>query len=158
MAKRSYKKIILVILSSVFILLVVFAVGMYVGFKKAKETFPFIGGLFAAGMSGQYAYMQYMNADYDEAKKALLGFINLLDEMKSQGLPPDKFGGKGMYFFDTGLTYARLALLEEKFGNSEEKERYMSEAKNRFEAAGWGDFSEDKIREVLEKLDKQLEL
>lgn len=63
--------------------------------------------------------------------------------------------GNQFHYFDSGLAYARLSLLEEKAGNISEKEKAMKKAIESFQLARWKDYSGLMIREFLKKLDNE---
>lgn len=149
----NYKNVIVKIV----VLLLVFGlgavVGGYFGFKKVGEPMQSLNTLLTVATNSQYACLQYQNAQYSEAKKALLDYLSLLKELNDKGLVKDRYDQR-MYNVESGLTYARLALLEEKAGNITEKQKAMEDASKRFQLAGWKDYSESKIREVLKRIDE----
>ncbi len=104
---------------------------------------------------GQIAGLQYQNTDYKEAKETLVNFINLMDELKAKGEITDI--DQKSYYVDRGLSFARLALLEEKAGNKSETAKNIQEATKMFQMAGWKDYSEDRIRFFVNRIDKKWE-
>ena len=61
--------------------------------------------------------------------------------------------GGTILYTDIGLDYARLALLEERQGKSDEMSEYFAKSLEAFEAAGYKDFDIDKVREWVAMLD-----
>ena len=154
MERKNYKTLILRLLTLVLVFVLGMAVGGYIGFKNASVPFIFMNQMFRLGFATEYASLQYSNAGYAEAKEALLKLINLFEELKNEGWYDKQ---KCKYYVDTGLTYARLSLLEEKNGNISVKETFMRQAIDRLQRAGWRDYSEQRIREVVERQDKENE-
>ena len=97
--------------------------------------------------SAVHAYSQYQQAAPEEARQALLAYLDLLEKM-------DRAGGRE-YYLDSGLTYARLALLEEKSGSAEKARECFDKARKSFEDAGWKPYSDQKIREIIARIDRQ---
>jgi len=54
------------------------------------------------------------------------------------------------------MTYGRLAILEEKYGNPKEYEKYMREASKGCEEINWRDCSPERIRQLIERLNRKL--
>ncbi len=140
------------------IIMAVFALGLLVGlgigYKKIAEPLDSMRTLLLAASQGEIAAGQYLNGNYEEAKAALLNYISFLDDLKSKGLvEKEKYLGTRAYYYDRGLSYARLALLEEKAGNSAETKMNMQEASKMFQMAGWKDYSEVRIRYFVERID-----
>ena len=151
-----HKRITLIV-----VIVAVFGLGVLTGyvlaFKKFREPLASMRTLLILSAQSQIAGMQYLNTDYEEAKKALTKYITLLDEMKAKGeLTDNKFDLKA-YYVDRGLSFARLALLEEKAGNKSEMTKDMQEASKMFQSAGWKDYSEERIRFFRDRLDKKWE-
>jgi len=132
-------------------------VGLEIGYKKIAEPLDSFRIMFIVSMAEQEASLQYMNANYKEAKESLIKLINLLDDMKSKGLIEEKYFNVHSFYIDKGMAFARLALLEEKEGNQLETSKNMEEASQMFKMANWTDYSEARIRFVLDKLDKKHE-
>ena len=87
-----------------------------------------------------FAILQYQQADAQHARQALLGFVNFAKQIDH--LPdgqPDK-----ILLTDVGLSYVRLARLEEQAGNTELSQQYVSLAQDSFKAAG-RDYSRETI-------------
>ena len=106
--------------------------------------------LAAISYYAEYASVQYQNASYSEAKEALLKFVDLMDQSRSNNTFVEE-----SYYFDTGVAYGRLALVEERKGNNKAAQEYFREAQSRFQSAGWRDFSETKVRDFLLNLDER---
>jgi len=157
MKKKNLKKLLLVSLLCVLFFVAGVVVGKYIQFYGSMKEFwkndESMGMLFVLASYGQYADLQYRNASYDDAKKALLDFIALRDKVKGK---EGRFFGEKTYYVDTGLAYSRLALLEERFGHREEMQKYFKKAQKRFQSAGWTNISEAKIREILHRLDSKV--
>ena len=144
------------------IILAVFAIGLFVGFgigyKMTADPLNSMRTLILVASQGEITAGEYLNANHEEAKAALLNYISFLDDLKSKGLiEKEKYLGARVYYYDRGLSYGRLALLEEKVGNTAEAKINMQEASKMFQMVGWKDYSEAKIRYFVERLDKKWE-
>ena len=143
------------------IIIAVFAIGLLVGRQITYRKFAAyplnsMRTLSMVSVQGDIAKTQYLYANHKEAKAALLNYINLLDDLKSKGMvEKEQYFNLGSYYAIRGLTYARLALLEEKAGNTAGAKMNMQEAIKMSQMAGWKDDSEPKIRDALERLDKK---
>ena len=143
------------------VLVLVFSLGLvaggYVCYRTTVLPLTFMNTMFRLELASEYAALQYTNAGYPEAKEALLKVINLFEDFKKKGLYDNqKLLAGRKYYVDTGLTYARLSLLEEKNGNISEKDKFMRQAVDSLQHAGWKDYSEKRIREVVERQDKEI--
>jgi uncharacterized protein YneF (UPF0154 family) len=152
MERKKLKSVILRGLVLVLAFSLGLAAGGYIGYRMAAAPFIFMNTMFRVGLATEYANLQYCNAGYPEAKEALLKLISLFEDLKNKEWYENR---KRVYYVETGLTYARLSLLEEKNGNISEKDKFMRQAINRLQQAGWKDYSEKRIREVVERLDRQ---
>jgi hypothetical protein len=56
---------------------------------------------------------------------------------------------------ETGVTYVRLAMLEEAAGNSPASQTWMQQAQTILKQAGWKDCSETHLKELVQALNKQ---
>ncbi len=155
---KNYKNRIVqgVIIMAVFVLGLL--VGLEIGYKRIADPLDSMRTLLLVATQGEIAGTQYFNANYEEAKAALLNYVNFLDDLKSKGMvEKEKYLGPRTYYIDRGLSYARLALLEEKVGNTAEAKINMQEASKMFQMVGWKDYSETRIRYFLERLDQKYE-
>jgi hypothetical protein len=126
------------------------AVGCYVGYEclgKPKQFFNALGPQFLAS---QYAYLQYREAKYPEAKAAMEAFVRLLDRPDYPEHPWLDARGRAS---DKGLALARLALLEERAGHGAEATQRWTDAEQAMKSAGWKNPSRDHIRSIVTRLD-----
>lgn len=157
MERKNYKAVTVRVLVLVLVFALGLAVGGYIGYRYAAVPFILWDTMTRLEIATDYAGLQYSNAGYPEAKEALLKLINLFEDLKKKGWYDNKKMIAGRkYYVDTGLTYARLSLLEEKNGNISEKDKFMRQAIDRLQRAGWKDYSEQRIREVVERQDKEI--
>lgn len=152
MEKKANRKLLKTLILNILFLIIGLAVGLYFGWTQMGKPSRSMERLFAVTGYLQYASMMYQNAEYKEAKEALLQLISLMDELKNaKGI--DYFDIK-MYQVDILATYARLAILEERFEHANESTKYMNEAIKRCQAIGWRDCSSKRIRELIDKTDR----
>lgn len=156
MERRNYKTAMLKVLLLVLVFALGLGVGGYVGYKYAAVPFILWNDMYRLGFATDYADLQYYNAGYSEAKEALLKLITVFEHLNKDGwYDKEKHIAGKKYYIDTGVTYARLSLLEEKNGNMVEGENFMRQAMDRLQRAGWKDYSEKKIRDLVERWDRE---
>jgi hypothetical protein len=105
------------------------------------------------GLHREASSQQYKDANYTDAHSALTEYIEVL----KQGLLNvcnDSFLTEESIYYDLGLTYARLALLEEKQGNDKAMNEYFEMSLEAYKAKGYEDFSIEKIREYVNFIDE----
>jgi hypothetical protein len=56
---------------------------------------------------------------------------------------------------ETGVTYVRLAMVEEAAGNLPASQTWMQKAQSTLKQAGWKDFSEAHLKDFVQALNKQ---
>jgi hypothetical protein len=56
---------------------------------------------------------------------------------------------------ETGITYARLAMVEEAAGNLAASQTWMQKAQTTLKQAGWKDYSEAHLKEIVQARNKQ---
>lgn len=148
------KRPILIVLMSISLLALGFAGGTYFGWTKLGKSSRSMERLFGTAGYAQYVAMEYQYANYRDAKKALLDYITMLDEgEKIKGIDDLNYR---MYQVDIMISYVRLAILEDRNGNPKESEKYMREATKRCQDVKWKDCSPEKIRQLVEQLDRKL--
>ncbi|UCD84512.1 MAG: hypothetical protein JSU92_14795 [Deltaproteobacteria bacterium] len=154
--KKNYKKTILIVFICLFMLLIGAVSGFHYGIKIGREIHKSLNGILALSWSGQLVMLQYNNADYEKGKEALQAHISLIEKIMEGDEKIGEHTREDMYLIDLGLSYARLALLAEKHENIGESKGYMSKAAEYFKTAGWKDYSESKIREVVNFFDSNI--
>jgi len=150
-ANMNKKKLFLSILIGLCLIGLGFGGGTYFGWTKFGRASRSMERLFGMAGYAQYTAMEYQYAEYAEAKKTLLQYIAVLD---SQRETKDLDAcDRRMYRVEAMLSHIRLALLEEKNGNTKEADKYLREASKRCQDAHWKDCSLEKIRQVVERSD-----
>jgi hypothetical protein len=139
-------------LSCIVLLAIGFAAGTYYGWTHLGKFSRSVQTLFSMAGYSQYVFLEYQNASYSQAKKALLEYIDLIDDLKKERGADQHYR---MLQTDAMMSYARIAFLEEKNGNLSEYEKYMQKAIKRCEALGWKDCSPDKIRQFVERIENK---
>lgn len=94
---------------------------------------------------------QYMYADSEHARSALLTYANLVEEMERA--KPDK-----AMRFALNVTYTRLALIEDEKNSPEESQAYMTKAQYWYKAAGGQDHSDADMKAAVMRRDDLLGL
>ena len=92
---------------------------------------------------------QYVYADSEHAQRALLTYVNLLEEMDRA--KPDKGLESGLSF-----NYTRLALLSDEKNNPDESHAYITKAQYWNRASGGKDYSEDYMKAAMMRIDDRL--
>jgi hypothetical protein len=95
------------------------------------------------------AGLQYKHADRDHARKAQLDLLTFMDYAEANQLATDK----KTLEIDRGLTYMRLAVLDDKSGDLEASRRHISAAAKTLQI---DDTSETHLRQIIAKMDSSL--
>jgi hypothetical protein len=148
-----HKRTLLIALAILGVFALAVLTGYELGFRKFREPLASMSSLLILSAQGQIVGLQYQNADYKEAKEALMNYINLMDELKAKG--EITAIDQKSYYVDRGLSFARLSLLEEKAGNKSEMTKDIQEASKMFQIAGWKDYSEERILYFVNRIDKK---
>ena len=106
-----------------------------------------------------YAFVQYREANYEEAKAALDQFAAYLEGLKpasGQWQPGEAplSDEKGLAF-DRMLTYARLALRAERANRPDEALGYWRRAEHHAQALHWEQPTAERIRATVTRLDSE---
>lgn len=83
-------------------------------------------------------------------------FLNLILDT-AQKVKPQLTDPAALTLIDveTGLTYVRLAVMEEAEGNTPASQTWMGKAQTTLKQAGWKDCSAEHLKEVIQALKKQ---
>jgi hypothetical protein len=150
----------LAIVWSVLMLLAGASLGMWIA--TSAQIHQMSGWTVAAldsARRSQYAFSQYREADYDEAKTALVQFAAYLEGLKpaSPAWQPGEAAltdEKGLAF-DRMLTYGRLALRAERANRPQEAIDYWQRAERHAQALKWEQPTRDRILETVTRLDTE---
>jgi|HubBroStandDraft_1064217.scaffolds.fasta_scaffold03381_4 hypothetical protein len=93
--------------------------------------------------------LQYKHADADHAKQSQQDLLSFMDHAEANQLTADKRTVQ----IDRGLTYMRLALLDEKSGDIEAFRKHIAAAAKELQL---NDTSEAHLRQIIAKLDSSL--
>ncbi len=86
--------------------------------------------------------------DKPDAKKAkLLSELQVIDDIKKNLANTELLP---LVEVQEGIVHGQLALMEESSGNTDAVSEQMSAAREAFKAAGWTDYSESHVREIIE--------
>lgn len=150
----------LLIVGSVLMLLAGVVIGMWITSSVQMQQ---MSGWMIAAMDGarrsQYAFTQYREGNYNEAKSALEQFAAYLENLKpaSKEWQPGEAplsDEKGLAF-DRMLTYGRLALRAERANRPDEAMNSWQRAEHYAEALNWEKPTRDRIRDTLVRLDSE---
>jgi len=97
------------------------------------------------GNIGEISYDIYFNSSKEAGKAALLNFINEWEKIYGH---EGRALGKTAYYGDTGLAYARIAMIEESSNNIYAAGKYWEIALSRFKSIGM-DIQKDELREIV---------
>jgi hypothetical protein len=151
--KRNLIVVLLVLLS--------FMGGTYFGIRlqrnltKAFAPIAMFGQWF---MAGEYAQIQYREASYPEAQKALESYIRFLDAVKTRArVAPndaDFLGNDRAINLDKMLAWSRLAMLHETNGNVQAAESAWQQAESLAGQVSWKQSNRDYLRGAVQHLDR----
>jgi hypothetical protein len=150
----------LLVVSSILLLLAGASIGMWITSSVQIEQ---MSGWMVAAMDGarrsQYAFAQYREADYDQAKTALEQFAAYLENLKpaSREWQPGEapLSDESSLAFDKMLTYGRLALRAERANRPDEATSYWQGAERQAQALKWEQPTRDRIRATVTRLDTE---
>lgn len=120
--------------------------GIYLVQHKFIEREKAIGMLSEESIADDFAKKQFVHADQQSAREALLYAIEIHTEM--QGTNPLSGWPEKL---DLGWCYAELSLLEESAGNVDVARSYMAQAEQNLKEGRLTDSSETRIRGVLQR-------
>jgi hypothetical protein len=96
----------------------------------------------------RYVFDQYLNADYDSAKRSILDHISWLDKLSAASPNPER----NPFSADAVSWFVRLAKLEERSGGDARGD-YMGQARLRCEKQGKADCSVEMLSQDTGRLD-----
>jgi hypothetical protein len=107
----------------------------------------------------QFAFAQYREANYEEAKSALEQFAAYLENQKpaSREWQPGEapLSDEQGLSFDRMLTYGRLALRAERANRPDEATNYWQRAEQHAQTLKWEQPTRDRIRSTVTRLDTE---
>jgi hypothetical protein len=130
-------------------LLIGLGVGLLLGYRDTMDSLKLLGEMrleIPPLALQDFSREQYTHADTERGREALLNYASVLE-----GIEKAK-GGKSLKL-ELGLTYTRLALLEEDAGNPEQSDTFMTKARNWYLADGDRDLSETEMKAILKRFD-----
>lgn len=92
---------------------------------------------------------QYKQSDVTHARDALVDLLKFMDQMETN----HRADIQRAIDLDRGVTYMRLALLEEKSGNAQQAEGDIQKAQESMKKRDGTDVSAEKLRELVMKYD-----
>ena len=140
--------------SCIAVAVVAFLVGSHYGFQNKVETVQAmekVGSMVGAAWASERAGLLFHQADYAEAREALLAQVGILEELSAR---PD-LGWISMAQSDLALAYMRLAVLEERKGNVAKSAELIAKAEASARKAGWRNPSAVCIRQYVESAEKK---
>ncbi len=130
--------------------LVVGAVGGFLLAGQVLHSQSALGEFFATAWAAERASYLYHNAKEPEAREALEFYEGILDTtQRSSDHIPDP-----LIQMDRAITLGRLALLDEKVGDSESAQKHMQQAVSALSMAGWRQASEERIRSLIARMEE----
>jgi len=126
-------------------------VGYFVGSKNLQHGGRIMPQMYALGEYETLTSLQYQQADPAHAKQALTDLLDFMHQVEiTQG---NEIGAS--LEIDRGLTYMRLALLEERGGNKEQAKDYVRKAQASFAKRSTEVMSEAELRVAVAKQDSR---
>jgi hypothetical protein len=125
-------------------------VGVYLGSRYIGKPVATLAPILGAAWVGERAALLFHEANYAEAHEALLKYAEVNKELAAR---PD-LGWVDTAQSDLSLTYMRLAILEERRGNTGEAAQYVSQAVSYAKQAGWKHPTAERIRWLVENIEK----
>jgi len=98
---------------------------------------------------GEISHKIYLTSSKEAGKAALLNFLNAWEKIHGH---EGRALGKTAYYGDTGLVYARIAMIEESSNNINAAGKYWGIALSRFKSIGM-DIQKDELRKIVTDID-----
>jgi hypothetical protein len=136
-------------------ILVGFLIGAIFGYRGTRALaagWDLLGNMASSAEYCELAFMQYRHATPQRGREALLGFV---DYSKLVETMPNGKKDK-VLLIDRGLTYMRLALLEEKAGNVNLSKQYAQAAQESYAAGGGKTHSDEDLRRLVTAVDTRI--
>jgi hypothetical protein len=130
-------------------LLIGLLVGLVLGYRDRLNILESYGEarlITAPATLRDFSQLQYMRADSEHAKVALLTYASVLETL-------EKATAEKEPKLELSLTYTRLALLEDNASNTEQSHAFMTKARNWYLAYGGRDRSESEMKAALMRFD-----
>jgi len=129
------------------------ASGVYLGYSEANETSDLIesGQYFApTATAANFARVQFMRADSDHARQAVLLQIHLLEQLESVD--------KTFHAYELAFAYIRLAMVEEAAGQPEAEQQALALARARYKQtqSRSEDMTDDELKNAVRRIDQAL--
>jgi hypothetical protein len=124
------------------------AAGGYLAFHRYARDYAMVRAFAWSGISAAVAEGQY-DTNSSDAKQDLLNSLNYY----AQGVQSSKIDPtmKKALRMNCGLIEARLSVLENEAGNTNQAKAYMSKAQEDLKAVGWVDPSEANILQAVKR-------
>ena len=123
--------------------------GVVHGRRSLGQGSEVLSQSFALAEYETLASLEYKEADPTHAKQALLDLLAFMDQMEAT----NRVAIQKSLDLDRGITYMRLAMLEESAGNNDLARGYVGRAQMSFKKRDNSDISEDRLRELTLKFD-----
>ena len=123
--------------------------GVVHGRRSLGQGSEVLSQSFALAEYETLASLEYKEADPTHAKQALLDLLAFMDQMEAA----NRVAIQKSLDLDRGITYLRLAMLEERAGNNDLARGYVGRAQMSFKKRDNSDISEDRLRELTLKFD-----
>lgn len=123
--------------------------GLGVGHRSFDEGTRTLSDILALGEYETLTSMQYKQSDVSHARGALLDLLKFMDQMEAN----HRAEIQKAIDLDRGVTYMRLAMLEEKSGNVQQARDDIGKAQESMKKRDGKDAPENKLRELVTKFD-----
>lgn len=123
--------------------------GLALGHRSFDKGTEMLSDILALSEYETLASLQYKESDLPHAKQALLDLLKFMDEMETN----NGLGIQKEMDLDRSTALMRLALLEERAGNTSEAREYILNARETLKKRDGNDISEDKLRELVMQFD-----
>jgi hypothetical protein len=123
--------------------------GIGLGHRSFDERTRTLSDILALGEYETLTSVQYKQADLPHAREALLDLLRFMDKMEANR----KAEIQKAIDLDRGVTYMRLAFLEEKSGNVQQAQYDIARAQESMKKRDGKDASENELRDLVKKFD-----
>lgn len=150
----------LLVVSSVLLLLAGGVIGTWISSTvQIQQMSGWMVAAIESAQRSQFAFAQYREANYAQAKSALEHYAAYLEKQRpaSREWQPGEapLSDESGLAFERMLTYGRLAVRAERANRPEEALNYWQRAERHAEALQWEDPTRDRIRATVTRLDTE---
>ena len=128
--------------------------GVYLGYSEANQvsdSLKSIQYMAPTKITSDFARTQFLHADNDHARQAVMLQIHLLEQLES--------ADKAFHANELGPAYIRLAMIEEAAGRPDAEQRALAQARARYQGAHprSEELTDEELKDGIRRLDRAVD-